>query len=68
MLEVPPGSCLHLEDIVRETFGTSGSGYLDLEPTAAGIAVFSRTYNDDPSGTYGQSVPAVTEDDLIRRR
>jgi len=27
--------------------------------------VFSRSYNDDPAGTYGQSVPAVTWDDLI---
>ncbi|PWB78104.1 MAG: hypothetical protein C3F15_02450 [Holophagae bacterium] len=66
LLEVPPLAALELEDVVRETFGTSGSGSLDLEPSAPGVAVFSRTYNDDPTGTYGQSVPTVTADQLIR--
>ena len=65
-LEVPPHAALELEDVVHETFGTSGSGSLDLEPSSPGVFVFSRTYNDDPDGTYGQSVPTVTVDQLIR--
>jgi hypothetical protein len=64
-MEVPPGTCLQLVDVVRETFATTGSGWLELVPSAAGIAVFSRTYNDDPDGTYGQFVPTMTEDDAI---
>jgi hypothetical protein len=65
-LEVPSGWCLRLVDVVRETFGATGAGHVELVPSAAGIAVFSRTYNDDPNGTYGQFVPTLTPGDEIR--
>jgi hypothetical protein len=64
-LEVPARSALELQDIVRETFETTGSGWIELVASAPGVAVFSRTYNDDPSGTYGQSVPTLTPGDEI---
>jgi hypothetical protein len=64
-LEVPPRSALELEDIVRTTFQTTGSGWIELVFSAPGAAVFSRTYNDDPAGTYGQAVPAVVPDDEV---
>jgi len=64
-LEVPARSALELQDIVRETFETTGSGWIELVCSAPGVAVFSRTYNDDPSGTYGQFVPTVTPGDEI---
>jgi hypothetical protein len=64
-LEVPARSALELQDIVRTTFGTTGSGWIELVASAPGVAVFSRTYNDDPSGTYGQFVPTLTPGDEI---
>jgi len=64
-LQVPARSALELADIVRTTFETTGSGWIELVSSAPGVAVFSRTYNDDPSGTYGQSVPTLIPDDEI---
>ncbi len=62
---VEPGRALLLEDIVRQVFGTTGSGWLDLLPTGSGVAASSRTYNDAASGTFGQFVPAITETQLM---
>ncbi len=54
-----------LEDVVREAFGGTGSGWLEIEASGPGLAANSRTYNDAAEGTYGQFVPAVTGDALI---
>ena len=58
-------SAHQLEDVVRETFGVSGSGWIEINASGPGVAANSRTYNDAAEGTYGQFVPAVTGDALI---
>jgi hypothetical protein len=59
------GAARFLSDVVGSTFGETGTGWLRLTCPMGGIHVSSRTYNDDPSGTYGQLVPAVAFADLF---
>ncbi len=59
------GAALLLEDLVRQVFATTGSGWLELMPAAPGITASSRTYNDAVAGTYGQLVPAVTDSQAV---
>jgi hypothetical protein len=62
---VAAGQSLGLADFIETGFGFTGTAALRITPTEGHILATSRTYNDDPSGTYGQTVPAVTEDDAI---
>ena len=55
------GESLRLANLVETEFGVTGSGALRVTATSGQILVSSRTFNDDPEGTYGQSVPAVPE-------
>ena len=41
-----------------------GVGWLRLGSTAGNLAAFSRTFNDDAAGTYGQGIPAVRASEL----
>jgi hypothetical protein len=54
------------EDIVRQVFSATGSGWLELSGADPHVFVFSRTFNDDESGTYGQNIPAVASSGLTR--
>ncbi len=51
------------EPRLETEFGFTGTAALRLVATEGGIIATSRTYNDDPAGTYGQTVPAVADDD-----
>jgi hypothetical protein len=59
---VAAGACLRLEDALASAFTFDGTAALRLRPTSGAVLVTSRTYNDDPDGTYGQYVPAVASD------
>jgi len=52
---------LRLNNLLDSEFGFSGTAALRVTASEGGILVNSRTYNDDPAGTYGQTVPAVAE-------
>ncbi len=64
-VDVPAGTASVLEDVVGTTLGRVGSGWLRLTSAAPGLLVASRTYNDDPAGTYGQEVAAVDRADMV---
>jgi len=46
-------------DLLYATFGFSGAAAIRLTPIDGPIIVTSRTYNQLPTGTYGQSVPTI---------
>jgi hypothetical protein len=54
-----PGRSARYEDLLYGTFGFSGAAAIRLTPIDGPILVTSRTYNQVPDGTYGQSVPAL---------
>ena len=58
MLELAPGESRVIEDVV-DWFGRNGSGPLRVFSSDA-LTVTSRTYNQSPDGTFGQSLDGVT--------
>lgn len=58
---VAPDSSLRLANLLETEFGFVGTAALRVRATDGEIRVNSRTFNDDPTGTYGQTVPAVPE-------
>jgi hypothetical protein len=56
---VGPGECLRLSNVLESEFGFNGTAALRVTATSGRIIANSRTFNDDPGGTYGQTVPAV---------
>lgn len=54
-----PGVSARYDDILFGTFGFSGAAALRITPVDGAILLTSRTYNQLPAGTYGQSVPAT---------
>jgi len=56
------GECLRLANVLESEFGFIGTGALRITATSGRIIANSRTFNDDPRGTYGQTVPAVGTD------
>jgi CubicO group peptidase (beta-lactamase class C family) len=57
-LELAPGESRVISDVV-DWFGRSGSGPLQVFSSEA-LTVSSRTYNQSPDGTFGQSMDGVT--------
>ena len=57
-MTLEPGQSLHFDDVVGGLFGEQGKGWLSIMANGSGVTATSRTYNDDPSGTYGQLIPA----------
>jgi len=54
-----PGLSARYNDILFGTFGFSGAAAIRITPVDGTILITSRTYNQLPEGTYGQSVPAI---------
>jgi hypothetical protein len=52
-------------DLLYATFGFSGAAAIRLTPIDGPIIVTSRTYNQVPTGTYGQSVPTIARSQAI---
>jgi hypothetical protein len=65
-LTLAPGESLRLGNLLDAAFGFTGTAALRVEATDGAILVSSRTYNDDPAGTYGQTVPGVPEEAATR--
>lgn len=71
LIELPKNATFVTDDVLRDVFNTSGSGSLLLatfpednpgvadDVTSRSFLVTSQTYNNDPSGTYGQTIPGV---------
>jgi len=63
---VPAGGCRVLADVVGETFGAQGAGWLEVSPASFGVT--SRISTPGPAGgSYGQGFPALTLDDAVAR-
>ena len=56
---------LRLGNVLETDFDYAGTAALRIIATDGGILATSRTYNDDPGGTYGQTVPAVIESEAF---
>ena len=56
------GESLRLGNLLDSAFGFTGTAALRVAATDGRILVSSRTYNDAPAGTYGQTVPGVPEE------
>lgn len=54
---VAAGRSLKLKDVVEDTFGVSAASGALLIGSTVPVLVASRTFNDQPLGTYGQYVP-----------
>lgn len=59
-MPVPAGATMRFDDVVGGLFGEQGKGWLRITADGPGIHAGSRTYNDDPGGTFGQLVPCLT--------
>ena len=61
---IPPNQSVAYDDVLAEAFGatsdTSGVIIVEVGPGATTPIVTSRTFNDSPSGTFGQYIPAIT--------
>ncbi len=55
---VEAGQSMRLVDLVNDVFGFDGTAALRITSTSGDLLVTSRTYNDDPEGTFGQFIPA----------
>jgi hypothetical protein len=60
-----PGQSVRYNDIILNVFGFSGAAALRFTTTAGTILITSRTYNNQPGGTYGQYVPAFPDAQAI---
>jgi hypothetical protein len=56
---------LRLGNVLSTEFGYTGTAALRVTATEGRITATSRTYNDDPGGTYGQTVPAVAAEEGV---
>ncbi|MCU0290886.1 MAG: hypothetical protein MUF10_02710 [Thermoanaerobaculaceae bacterium] len=62
---VAAGRSLKLKDVVEDIFGVSAASGALLIGSTVPVLVASRTFNDQPSGTFGQYVPAARVADLV---
>ena len=67
-LELAPGESLLIRDALTTLFSSNGAATLAIH-ASRGLAVVGRTYNDTPSGTFGQLVPGldISADRILRR-
>jgi len=65
---VEAGVALRFDDVVGGLFGEGGKGWLRITSSGAGVHATTRTFNDDPAGTYGQRIPASRIDRAATRQ
>lgn len=58
-------SCKGFHDFLYEEFNFEGAGALKISAYTDKIKIKSRTYNDDPSGTFGQFIPGFHQNNLL---
>ncbi|MBW3563191.1 MAG: M36 family metallopeptidase [Acidobacteria bacterium] len=56
-LFIEPAQTLTLRDVAKTIFGFEGACSLDIRGPQNVLTATSRTYNDSPLGTFGQSIP-----------
>ena len=65
--ELKPGATLNLADVLHSVFRVeSGYGAIRLSATESNLVISSQTSTPSHGGTFGQSVPAFDERDLIK--
>ena len=66
---INPGEVKALDSVVQSLFGLSNtSGALHVTtPTESPLVITARTFDQTPSGTLGQFIPAVTNNDAVGR-
>lgn len=57
--------CTGFFDFFYEEFGYEGAGALKISSYTKNLKIKSRTYNDDPSGTFGQFIPGFHQNNLL---
>ena len=67
VLEVAPGQTLLIRDALTSLFAAEGAATLSIH-ASRGLMTVGRTYNDTPSGSFGQIVPGLdlTADSVLR--
>ena len=67
-LALAPGQSLLIRDALTTLFSSEGAAALAIHGSR-GLTAVGRTYNDTPSGTFGQLVPGVdiSADGVLRR-
>jgi hypothetical protein len=65
-MTVPPGTSIHLADIVAEPFGESAPTGAVLVRSNEPLLVTSKTYNDSLDGTFGQLIPGFPVSQALR--
>ncbi|HSL18823.1 MAG TPA: PKD domain-containing protein [Methylomirabilota bacterium] len=66
VMTLAPGETRRFTNVVGEVFGVDEAvGALAVESDSADLRVMSRTFNDAPQGSFGQSLPAVDAAGLI---
>lgn len=56
-----PGVAERFQDILETEFGYTGSAALRVTPTSGSLVATSRTYNQQPRGTFGQFIPGIED-------
>lgn len=64
-VDVPPGNCLRLADVLDDKFSFTGTAALRLTRVSGTVLGTSRTYNVGASGSFGQFVPVLPYSDAI---
>jgi|GEM_PF-3015901 len=59
------GTAGRSNDLLGSVFELTGTGALRVTVTEGRMQIQSRTYNDDPDGTYGQLIPAFAVADAV---
>jgi photosystem II stability/assembly factor-like uncharacterized protein len=67
-ISVGAGRSARYDDVLQSLFSFSGAAALRLTTSGGDPLVTSRTFNDQPQGTYGQLVPAFAESEAFTRQ
>lgn len=61
-----PGRAMRYPNALSTMFSYSGGATLRVTGVGGSIVANARTYNNDPQGTYGQYIPALTLDQAVQ--
>jgi PKD repeat protein len=64
-VSIPASHSRRYLDALDSLLGIDGATALRLIPVAGSVTATSRTFNDQPSGTYGQLIPAFAESEAL---
>jgi hypothetical protein len=64
-LSIAAGACERFNDVLSTVFDFDGAAALRLTPVTGELIATSRTYNDSPSGTFGQYIAGESEENAL---